>query len=68
MGHCWRLVDADTGEVLAHTHVKIEAGVVVTKVASTNLLLAGTLATPTLTAGPTATQGVATADFFPANP
>jgi hypothetical protein len=48
--------------------VKIEAGVVVTKVAATNLLMAGTLATPTITNGPTATQGVATADFFPANP
>ena len=48
--------------------VKLEAGVVVTKVAATNLLRANTLATPTITTGPTATQGVATPDFFPANP
>jgi hypothetical protein len=48
--------------------VKLEAGVVATKVASANVLLAGTLATPVFTAAPTATQGVASADFFPANP
>ena len=48
--------------------VKLEAGAVITKVAGTNLLLAGTLANPPITAGPTATQGVATADFFPENP
>ena len=48
--------------------VKLEAGVVVSKVAATNLLMAGTLANPAITNGPNATQGVATADFFPANP
>jgi hypothetical protein len=48
--------------------VKLEAGVVVTKVAATNLLMANTLANPTITSGPTATQGVASADLFPANP
>jgi hypothetical protein len=48
--------------------VKLEAGAVVTRVAAANLLMASTLATPTITSGPTATQGVASADFFPANP
>jgi hypothetical protein len=48
--------------------VKLEAGVVVTKVASLNVLMPATLATPTITAAPTATQGVATPDFFPVNP
>jgi len=48
--------------------VKLEAGAVLAKVASTGLLMAGTLANPPITAGPTATQGVPTPDFFPANP
>ena len=48
--------------------VKLEAGAVLTKVAAANLLMANTLANPAITNGPTATQGVATADFFPANP
>lgn len=48
--------------------VKLEAGVVAEKVAATNLLRAGTLASPVFTAGPTPTQGVATPDFFPTNP
>lgn len=25
VGHCWRMVDAQTGEILAHTHVESEA-------------------------------------------
>ncbi|HEX8392630.1 MAG TPA: ferritin-like domain-containing protein [Longimicrobium sp.] len=48
--------------------VKLEAGAVVARVAATNLLLPGTLASPAISNGPTATQGVATPDFFPANP
>jgi len=48
--------------------VKLEAGVVLQKVAATGLLMAGTLANPPITAAPTAAQGVPTADFFPANP
>ena len=48
--------------------VKLEAGAVLAKVASTGLLKAGTLANPPITAAPTAAQGVPTADFFPANP
>ncbi|HEV3050968.1 MAG TPA: ferritin-like domain-containing protein [Longimicrobium sp.] len=48
--------------------VKLEAGAVLARVAGTGLLRANTLANPAITAGPTATQGVATADFFPANP
>ncbi|HET7231962.1 MAG TPA: ferritin-like domain-containing protein [Longimicrobium sp.] len=48
--------------------VKLEAGVVLQKVAATGLLRAGTLAAAPITAGPTPLQGVATADFFPANP
>lgn len=48
--------------------VKLEAGAVLNLVAGTGLLRAGTLATPAITAAPTATQGVPSADFFPANP
>ena len=48
--------------------LKLEPGMVVEKVAATNLLRAGTLATPVFTAGPTAMQGVPSADFFPTNP
>lgn len=48
--------------------VKLEAGPVLTKVASTGLLRAGTLGNPPIAVGPTANQGVPTADFFPANP
>jgi len=47
--------------------VKLEAGAVITRAASTGLLRAGTLAATPITSGPTATQGVATPDFFPAN-
>lgn len=46
--------------------VKLEADVVLQKVAATGLVISGTLATPPITAGPTAAQGVATPDFFPA--
>lgn len=48
--------------------VKLEAGAVLARVAATGLLRAGTLANPPITAAPTATQGVPTPDFFPANP
>jgi hypothetical protein len=48
--------------------VKLEAGAVLGRVGGTGLLLAGTLANPAITAAPTATQGVPTPDFFPANP
>ena len=48
--------------------VKLEAGAVLTKLGSTNLVKAGTLATTPISNGPTAAQGVASADFFPANP
>lgn len=48
--------------------VKLEAGPVLAKVASTGLLMPGTLANPPITAAPTATQGQPTPDFFPANP
>jgi hypothetical protein len=48
--------------------VKVEAGVALAKIAATGLLKAGTLANPPITAAPTATQGVPTPDFFPANP
>lgn len=48
--------------------VKLEAGAVLARVAATGLLRAGTLASPAITAAPTATQGVPTPDFFPANP
>lgn len=46
--------------------VKLEAGAVLTKLASTNLLLAGTLAAAPISNAPSATQGAASADFFPA--
>ena len=49
-------------------YVKLEVGAVLTKVASANVVMANTFATNTFTAAPTATQGVASADFFPANP
>lgn len=48
--------------------VKLEAGAVVERVAATNLLRAGTLASPPISSAPTPAQGVPTADFFPANP
>lgn len=48
--------------------VKLEAGSVLAKVAATGILMSGTLATPAITAAPTAQQGVPSADFFPANP
>ncbi|MBB4636829.1 ferritin-like domain-containing protein [Longimicrobium terrae] len=48
--------------------VKLEAGAVLAKLASTNLLLAGTLAAAPISNAPSAAQGVATADFFPVNP
>jgi hypothetical protein len=48
--------------------VKLEAGVVLQKIAATGLLKAATLANPPITAAPTANQGVPTPDFFPANP
>lgn len=48
--------------------VKLEAGAVLSRVAATGILRAGTLANPPIAAGPTAAQGVPTADFFPANP
>jgi hypothetical protein len=48
--------------------VKLEAGAVLARVAATGLLRSGTLANPAITAAPTATQGVPTPDFFPANP
>jgi len=48
--------------------VKLEAGAVLDRVIATNLLVAGTFATPPISNGPTANQGVATADFFPATP
>lgn len=48
--------------------VKLEAGVVLQKVAATGLVKAGTLGNPPISAAPTPTQGVPTADFFPANP
>ncbi len=48
--------------------VKLEAGAVLSRVAGSGLLLAGTLANPAITAAPTATQGVPSQDFFPANP
>jgi hypothetical protein len=48
--------------------VKLEAGPVLAKVAATGLLMPGTLANPPIAAAPTPTQGVPTADFFPANP
>jgi hypothetical protein len=48
--------------------VKLEAGAVLDRVAATGILRSGTLASPAITAAPTATQGVPTPDFFPANP
>jgi|GEM_PF-89563 len=48
--------------------VKLEAGAVLDRLAATGIVVAGTLASPAIAAAPTATQGVATADFFPANP
>lgn len=48
--------------------VKLEAGVVLQKIAATGLVKAGTLAGTGISAAPTANQGVATADFFPTNP
>lgn len=48
--------------------VKLEAGAVLSRVAATGLLRAGTLANPAITAAPTPTQGVPTPDLFPANP
>ncbi|MEW5927057.1 MAG: ferritin-like domain-containing protein [Gemmatimonadota bacterium] len=48
--------------------VKLEAGAVLERVAATNLLRAGTLASPPISSAPTPAQGVPTADFFPANP
>ena len=47
--------------------VKLEAGAVISRVASTGLLRSGTLAGTPISNGPTATQGVPTEDFFPAN-
>ena len=48
--------------------VKLEAGAVLDRLAATGIVKAGTLASPAIAAGPTAAQGVPTADFFPANP
>ncbi|HEU4557397.1 MAG TPA: ferritin-like domain-containing protein [Longimicrobium sp.] len=48
--------------------VKLEAGAVITRVAATGILRPGTLGNPPIASAPTPTQGVATADFFPANP
>lgn len=48
--------------------VKLEAGAVINRLAMTNLLEPGTLANPPISNAPTPTQGVPTADFFPANP
>jgi hypothetical protein len=48
--------------------VKLEAGAVLERVAATNLLRAGTLASPPISSAPTPAQGVPTADFFPSNP
>jgi len=48
--------------------VKLEADAVIARVAATNLLLAGTLAAQSISNPPTATQGVPTPNFFPANP
>ena len=48
--------------------VKLEAQGVLDRVAAKQLLRAGTLFNPAITAAPTGTQGVASADFFPANP
>jgi hypothetical protein len=48
--------------------VKLEAGAALQRIAATGIVKAGTLAATPITAGPTATQGVPSADFFPANP
>jgi hypothetical protein len=48
--------------------VKLEALMVLQKDASTGLVRGDLLANPPITAAPTATQGVPTPDFFPANP
>lgn len=48
--------------------VKLEAGVVLQKVAATGIVRANTLAATPISNGPTAAQGVPSADFFPANP
>ena len=48
--------------------LKLEAGAVLSRLAATGIVRADTLANPPIAAGPTATQGVPTADFFPANP
>lgn len=48
--------------------VKLEAGAVIARVSATNLLQAGALANPAISNAPTAAQGTATPDFFPANP
>jgi hypothetical protein len=48
--------------------VKLEAGAVLDRLAATGIVRSGTLATPAITAAPTAAQGVPTPDFFPANP
>lgn len=48
--------------------VKLEAGAALGKVVGTNLVIAGTFASPAITNAPTATQGTASADFFPTNP
>lgn len=48
--------------------VKLEAGEVIARVVATNLLLPNTIAANPISNPPTATQGVATPSFFPANP
>ena len=48
--------------------VKLEASTVIARVQALNLLNANTLAPTPIAAAPTATQGVPTPDFFPANP
>jgi hypothetical protein len=46
--------------------VKLEAGAVIARVASTGILAAGTLAAAPISNGPTPAQGVPTDDLFPA--
>lgn len=48
--------------------VKLEAGAVLDRVAATGIVMAGTLANPPISAAPTPTQGVPSADFFPTTP
>lgn len=48
--------------------IKLEAGAVLDRLAATNILRAGTLATPPISNAPTPTQGMPTPNFFPANP